>query len=270
VRNFGKPGVVLGIIAVALAGSGSAVAANAITGKDVKNGSLTGADVKNRSLSTSDLSTAAISSLKGQTGATGATGASGATGATGPAGAPAPSVLGSAPLKGEAGAKGDTGAKGETGPAGEDGAAGTAGPAGLKGEKGDAGSAGVKGDKGEAGPSGLEGAFYSVAYYDKGDTNEGAIATVSCDADDAASQGYIAISGGVQTIGVGDSTPVASSFPGRMEWSTNTPKPGRLDGWIVQFAGAPGKAPHKVKVWALCIKKTTDVPVKQTYTQSAD
>jgi hypothetical protein len=219
VRNFGKPGMVLGIIAVALAGSGSAVAANAITGKDVKNGSLTGADVKNRSLSTSDLSTAAISSLKGQTGATGA------TGATGPAGAPAPSVLGSAQLKG---------------------------------------------DKGEAGPSGLEGAFYSVAYYDKGDTNEGAIATVSCDAVDATSQRYVAVSGGVQTIGVGDSTPVASSFPGRMDWTTNTPKANRLDGWIVQFAGAPGKAPHKVKVWALCIKKTSDVPVKQTYTQSDD
>jgi hypothetical protein len=228
VRNFGKPGVVLGIIAVALAGSGTAVAANAITGKDVKNGSLTGADVKNRSLSTSDLSTAAISSLKGQTGAKGATGA---TGATGPAGASAPSVLGSAPLKGEAGSKGD---------------------------------------KGEAGPSGLVGAFYSVAYYDKGDTNGGAIATVSCDADNDVSQGYIAISGGVQTIGVGDSTAVASSFPGRMDWSTNTPKPERLDGWIVQFAGTPGQAPHKVKVWTLCIKKTTDVPVKQTYTQSAD
>jgi hypothetical protein len=224
VRNFGKPGFVLGIIAVALAGSGSAVAANAITGKDVKNGSLTGADVKNRSLSTSDLSTAAISSLKGQTGATGA------TGATGPAGAPAPSVLGNAPLRGESGAKGD---------------------------------------KGEAGPSGLEGAFYSVAFYDKGDTNEGAIATVSCDPDNAKSQGYIAISGGVQTIGVGDNTPVASSFPGRMEWSTNTPKPGRLDGWIVQFAGAPGQAPNKVKVWALCIKNSADVPVRQTYLQSA-
>jgi hypothetical protein len=219
VRNFGKPGFVLGIIAVALAGSGSAVAANAITGKDVKNGSLTGADVKNRSLSTSDLSTAAISSLKGQTGATGA------TGATGPAGAPAPSVLGSAQLKG---------------------------------------------DKGEAGPSGLEGAFYSVAYYDKGDTNEGAIATVSCDADNDKSQEYIAISGGVQTIGVGDSTPVASSFPGRMDWSTNKPKPGRLDGWIVQFAGAPGQAPLQVKVWALCIKNSADVQVRQTYTQSAD
>jgi hypothetical protein len=161
----------------------------------------------------------------------GQTGATGATGAAGPAGATAPSVLGSAPLKGEAGAKGD---------------------------------------KGEAGPSGLGGAFYSVAYYDKGDTNGGAIATVSCDADDEASQGYIAISGGVQTIGVGDNTPVASSFPGRMEWSTNTPKPERLDGWIVQFAGGPGQVPHKVKVWALCIKKTTDVPVKQTYLQSGD
>jgi hypothetical protein len=141
---------------------------------------------------------------------------------------------------------------------------------GAKGDTGAKGDGGTKGDKGETGPSGLQGAFYSVAYYDAGDTNEGAIATVACDADNAASQGYIAVSGGVQTIGVGDNTPVSSSFPGRMDWNTNTPKADRLDGWIVQFAGAAGKAPHKVKVWALCVKKTADVPVKQTYTQTTD
>jgi hypothetical protein len=232
VRNFGKSGVVLGIIAVALTGSGSAIAANAITGKDVKNGPLTGADVKNRSLSTSDLSTAAISSLKGQTGARGATGATGAAGATGPAGAPAPNVLGSGGSQ--------------------------------KGEKG---------DKGDAGSSGIEGAFYAVANYDVGNTNAGAIATVACDSTVATSKQYVAVSGGVQTIGTtGDNnnnTPVSSSFPGRMDWGTNKPESGRLDGWIVQFAGSNDKPPLKVKVWALCVK-TTDVSVKPTYTQSGD
>ena len=65
-------------------------------------------------------------------------------------------------------------------------------------------------------------------------------------------------------------TPVSSSFPGRMDWSTNTPKPGRLDGWIVQFGGNAGaasdKAPEKVKVWALCVPGAS-IPVNQTFQQ---
>ena len=54
-----------------------------------------------------------------------------------------------------------------------------------------------------------------------------------------------------------------------MDWDTNTPKPGRLDGWIVQFASQNGSAPEKVKVWALCVPGL-QVPVNQTYTQSTD
>jgi hypothetical protein len=114
-------------------------------------------------------------------------------------------------------------------------------------------------------------AYYSVAYYDAGDTNAGAIATVACsDLDD------VAISGGVQVLGLGDgansrNTPVSSSFPGRMDWSTNTPRTDRLDGWIVQFGGNAGatsdKAPEKTKVWALCVPGA-DVPVVQTYQQT--
>ena len=58
----------------------------------------------------------------------------------------------------------------------------------------------------------------------------------------AASQKYVAISGGVQdadnstdmTVNTGQ-LPVAASFPGRMNFTTFTPKPGRLDGWIIQF-----------------------------------
>ena len=128
----------------------------------------------------------------------------------------------------------------------------------LKGKKGDTGATGAqgsKGDKGDKGDSGLTGAFYATAFYNAGDTNAGAIATVACDADPAKTD-YVAISGGVQVLGLdaganSRNTPVSSSFPGRMDWTTNTPKPNRLDGWIVQFGGNAGatsdKAPEKVK-----------------------
>lgn len=145
---------------------------------------------------------------------------------------------------------GANGAKGDTGPAGAQGPKGTAGPQGQQGPKGD------KGD------SYLDGAYYSVAYYDKGDTNGGAIATVACKA-----QTDTAISGGVSTDDYMKTVPVGQSFPGRMNWDTNTPKPDRLDGWIVQFASQTGSAPEKVKVWALCVHGL-HVPVNQTYTQS--
>ena len=88
---------------------------------------------------------------------------------------------------------------------------------------------------------------------------------------------YVAISGGVQVLGLdaeanSRNTPVSSSFPGRMDWSTNAPKADRLDGWIVQFGGNAGatsdKAPEKVKVWALCVPGM-DVPVVNTFTQSS-
>ena len=47
---------------------------------------------------------------------------------------------------------------------------------------------GAKGDKGDKGANGLTGAYYAVAYYNKGDTNAGAIATVrASDATDAPS-----------------------------------------------------------------------------------
>jgi hypothetical protein len=115
-------------------------------------------------------------------------------------------------------------------------------------------------------PTGLTGAYYSVAYYDKGDTNAGAIATVACKKTTDS-----AISGGAQVLGLdatanSRNTPVSSSFPGRMDWSTNTPLPNRLDGWIVQFAGG-AIAPEKVKVWALCVPGLV-LPVEQTYVQS--
>jgi hypothetical protein len=138
------------------------------------------------------------------------------------------------------------------------------GQTGATGATGAHGPAGAQGPKGDKGDSYLHGAYYSVAYYDKGDTNGGALATVACKA-----QTDTAISGGVSTDNYLKTVPVGQSFPGRMDWSTNTPKPGRLDGWIVQFATQNGSAPEKVKVWALCVPGLA-VPVSQTYTQSID
>jgi len=109
---------------------------------------------------------------------------------------------------------------------------------------------------------GFAGAFYSDQTYTE-TVGVGAIATAACDpADDTNSQNYIAISGGVQdTDSSTDMTTndsqvaVAASFPGRMDWDTNTPKAGRLDGWIVQFAHV-GSQDNNLAVWALCVPKS--------------
>ncbi len=127
------------------------------------------------------------------------------------------------------------------------------------------GATGAKGANGAAGDSHLKGAYYAVAYYDAGQTNSGAIATVACN-----NVTDTAISGGVQVLGLGDgadsrNTPVSSSFPGRMDWSTKAPKTNRLDGWIVQFGG--GVTPEKAKVWALCVPNLP-ISVDQNYTES--
>ncbi len=155
--------------------------------------------------------------------------------------------------------RGSAGPRGEVGPQGPAGQQGPQGPAGAKGDTGD------KGEKGDKGDSYLAGAYYSVAYYNAGNTNAGAIATVACK-----TTADTAISGGVSIDDYTKNTPVSQSFPGRMDWNTNTPKPNRLDGWIIQFGGNAGpvsdKAPEKVKVWALCVP-SLNVPVETTYVQ---
>jgi hypothetical protein len=162
----------------------------------------------------------------------------------------------------------------EKGPKGDPGAPGAKGEIGANGPKGETGAEGPKGDKGDKGDSGLTGAFYATAFYNQGNTNAGAIATVACDADPSNTD-YVAIAGGVQVLGLDEgansrNTPVSSSFPGRMDWTTNAPKPNRLDGWIVQFGGNAGattdKDPEKIKVWALCVPGDS-IPVHQTYQQ---
>jgi collagen triple helix repeat protein len=142
---------------------------------------------------------------------------------------------------------------GKRGPAGPKGSRGATGPTGATGAMGPQGPAGPQG------PPGFKGAFYSVQNYTE-TVGVGAIATAACDPnDDANSQNYVAISGGVQdTDSSTDMTAndnqvaVAASFPGRMDWNTFTPKPGRLDGWIIQFAHV-GAQDDNLVVWALCV-----------------
>ena len=143
------------------------------------------------------------------------------------------------------------------------------------GPKGDTGAQGPKGATGATGPagvSGLTGAYYSVAKYDVGDTNGGAVATVACKA-----HTDVAISGGVQTLALGtnglqNNVPVSSSFPGRMDWDTNTPIAGDLSGWIVQFGGNSGATslgdPKFVDIYALCVPSAT-IPVDTTFAESS-
>ena len=79
-----SPALVVAIVALFVAFSGTATAALVMTGKDIKDGTITGKDVKNRSLGTRELSKKAISSLKRHA-------QGGEQGAAGPAGPAGPS-----------------------------------------------------------------------------------------------------------------------------------------------------------------------------------
>ncbi len=143
-------------------------------------------------------------------------------------------------LGGAQGLKGDQGETGPQGSQGDTGAAGTPGKDGTPGPKGDTGA---QGPKGQAGVSGYE---VRTWRYSKVDADSdagpgysgvggGAIATVAC------SPGKVAIGGGYRftengfdSPAVSDGSGVVASFPGRMDWSTNTVKPNDNSGWIVQ------------------------------------
>ena len=126
---------------------------------------------------------------------------------------------------------------------------------GNLGAKGDLGPAGPQGPKGNAGPQGPKGSNGVSGYevrtwrYSKDDANSdmgtgyvgvgsGAIATVAC------SDGKVAIGGGYRftsehdngfnSQALRDGSGVIASFPGRMDWNTNTVKSNNNTGWIVQ------------------------------------
>jgi hypothetical protein len=126
---------------------------------------------------------------------------------------------------------------------------------GSKGAQGISGPGGPQGPKGDAGPQGPKGADGVSGYvvrtwrYSKDDANSdagpgyvgvgsGAIATVAC------SPGKVALGGGYwftsqhdngfNAPAISDGSGVVASFPGRMNWDTNTVKPNDHSGWIVQ------------------------------------
>jgi hypothetical protein len=111
---------------------------------------------------------------------------------------------------------------------------------------------------------------YRVAHYVNG-AGGTAIATVACADNENKSQKYVAVAGGVQVLDADgnhdyaddNAVPVADSFPGRMDWTTNSPKPDRLDGWVVRW-GDDAKSMAKVNVWAVCMKRGDDVQVETT------
>ena len=145
------------------------------------------------------------------------------------------------------GQKGNTGAAGRQGPAGAQGLKGDTGATGAQGPKGDTGATGAQGPKGSAAHQRVRGSHLALqqgrattrtrvpAYAGVG---SGAIATVAC------SPGKVALSGGYRFTSAGDNgfnssaiadgSGVVASFPGRMDWNTNTVKPNDNSGWIVQ------------------------------------
>jgi hypothetical protein len=166
-------------------------------------------------------------------------------------------------------------AQGAVGPQGPQ---GPAGPQGKQGPQGIPGPAGKAGTNGTNGTDGLAGAVYRYNNYPSG-ISPGGIATVECGDTDAVSETYIAVAGGVE-VGSGSgfpttsdlastsqSLPVAASFPGVVDWNTNSPDPGRLDGWIVQTEVGYDANDTSATVWALCVPAadsgSTSVPVQQ-------
>ena len=83
-QRFIRPQYVLGLIAVVLAMTGSAVAASKITGAQIKDGTITGKDIKNDSVTLSDLSVGTVNNLSGERGPAGPAGPAGPQGPAGP------------------------------------------------------------------------------------------------------------------------------------------------------------------------------------------
>jgi hypothetical protein len=183
-----SPAVVISIIALVLACTGTATAAKFLvsSGSQVKDGALTGKDIKDRSITAKDLAPNVLGGVRasadstsagvqGAPGAKGDKGDKGDGGAAGPAGAPgapgAPGEKGEAGARGADGAPGEAGAKGDAGPQGpqgEKGATGATGPQGPQGPKGDTGPQGPQGPQGAPGIAGYE----VVTFVDDRDYND--------------------------------------------------------------------------------------------------
>lgn len=128
-----SPAMVVALLALFVATTGTAVAGVMITGANVKNESLTGLDVRNGSITTLEIRNGTLRPVdfagnklpagpKGEQGPAGPQGPQGPQGPAGPAGP-----------QGQTGPKGAQGAKGATGPQGPQGAKGAVGPQGPAG-----------------------------------------------------------------------------------------------------------------------------------------
>jgi hypothetical protein len=97
-QHLKSPAMIVAILALVLACTGSAVAASLITGAQIKDGSISGKDIKSHSVSTKNLSSSALDAMtgsQGPAGAAGVAGRAGLPGAAGPAGASGPAGLAS-------------------------------------------------------------------------------------------------------------------------------------------------------------------------------
>lgn len=130
-RRHASPPMIVAIIALVFATTGSAIAARQlITGRDIARGTITA----------QNLARSARRSLAGPRGRRGPEGPRGAEGLMGPQGPP-----------GSSGERGPQGPKGEVGPQGERGPQGGTGPIGPRGEQGPAGENGTDGAPGPPG-----------------------------------------------------------------------------------------------------------------------
>lgn len=143
--------------------------------------------------------------------------------------------------------------------AGPQGIQGIQGIQGVPGEDGAPGAPGAQGAQGEDGVSG-----YVVRQYDYTEAVQGpgytvgggAIATVAC-ADGPDDQGLEALGGGYwfqDESAMTNGLSVIRSMPGRMNWATNEPKPGRTDGWIIQVNKPANVNPGDLIVYVTCAK----------------
>jgi Collagen triple helix repeat (20 copies) len=170
-------------------------------------------------------------------------------------------------VKAASGAPGAVGATGATGATGLQGSAGANGRDGVNGTNGHDGLNGTNGHNGLNGVSGYEVMTYDYIRggarpgHDGVDSSYGgagntSVATVACSSPSkvAISGGYFVRDGLSEQLGTtaGNGVGVAASFPGRMDWNTNTPKANRNDGWIIQFSGAVAPT-LDVTLYAICV-----------------
>jgi len=170
------------------------------------------------------------------------------------------------------GKNGVNGVNGTNGVNGRDGSNGGNGVNGKDGARGPQGIQGLPGLNGKDGHDGVSGYEVRTFDYIKGighrdgmpgmdagysGVGGGAPATVVCSSPDkvAIAGGYWIRDGADERMdqnfaATSNGAGVIASFPGRMNWDTNSPRPGVNSGWIVRFNAY---APTDVTLYVVCI-----------------